>query len=88
MNPIAWAAFVVILYYCLCAAHRSSITQWQGPRWRFVALALSFASASSGALGVALDVDWSPQLLAAGAALYLLANRRTCINETREEQPQ
>ena len=85
MIVVAWVSFVVILYHALRAAHRSSYCHWCGPRWRFVALAMGFACASSGALGVALAVPWADTIFAAGAALYLLGNRRHCINEARED---
>ena len=85
MIAVSWIAFLVILYHALRAAHRSSYCRWHGPRWRFVALAMGFACATSGSLGVALAVPWADSLFAVGAALYLTGNRRSCINEAREE---
>ena len=85
MIAVSWLAFLVILYHALRAAHRSSYCHWCGPRWRFVALAMGFACATSGSLGIALAVSWADTLFAAGAALYLLGNRRHCIAETRED---
>lgn len=80
----AWTSCAVILTFCLRAAHRSSISAWTGPRWRFIALSLAFAACAAGSLGVALGVEWAPYLLTGGAALYLVANRRVCIGEARE----
>ena len=85
MIIVTWVSFLVILYHALRAAHRSSYRTWSGPRWRFVTLAMGFACASSGSLGMALDVPWADSLFAAGSALYLLGNRRHCITEAREE---
>lgn len=85
MIVVAWVSFAVILYHALRAAHRSSYCHWCGPRWRFVALAMGFACATSGSLGIALAVSRADTIFAAGAALYLLGNRRHCIAETRED---
>ena len=85
MIAVAWVSFAVILYHALRAAHRSSYCHWHGPRWRFVTLAMGFACATSGSLGVALAVPWADSLFAVGAALYLTGNRRSCIADTRED---
>ena len=85
MIAVSWLAFLVILYHALRAAHRSSYCHWCGPRWRFVALVMGSACATSGSLGIALAVSWADTLFAAGAALYLLGNRRRCITEARED---
>lgn len=87
MIVMAWVSFAVILStHALRAAHRSSYCAWRAAHGGASSrLAMGFACASSGALGVALAVPWADTLFAAGAALYLIGNRRARINEARED---
>lgn len=72
-------AATVIFYHALVASSRASWRTWRGPRWRFVALAVGFAAAAVGGLGVALGVPHADTALLIGASIYLAGNRRHCI---------
>lgn len=80
---ICLAAFAAILYRTLQVASAASYRHWVGPRWRFWAFAGALSLVSAGALGVVLRVMGADVLIAVGAALYLMADRRLCTSRRR-----
>ena len=95
---ITSAAVVVGFDYVSDAAKSTSRKGWKGHPIRFVVLALSLSLVLAGVAGNAAmcwfpdqvgRLGWVKEVVSAGIMLYVLANKRSCINtHHREKAPQ
>ena len=95
---IVYSTLVVVWDYVASAAKSTSRATWSGHPVRFVTLAMGLAFVFAGCAGVAASrmwpesadkLAWTPIMLCAGVMLYVLANKRSCINtHHREKAPQ
>lgn len=84
LQMLAVCSALVVLLYSLGAIASTSRRSWRGHPLRFIAFAAALAGVLAGSAGVVGGVDWAGPVLASGAALYLLANKRRCgSNEWR-----